>query len=435
MLLSLMRSGRFAPLFWCQFLSAFNDNFVRNMLAMLILFRMGQAHVGAYVTLAIGIFILPSIFASALGGELADSHDKALIARRIKLAEIAVQALAAVGYVLTSLPLLFAALFGLGIISALFGPIKYGILPDHLETRELTAGNALVEGATFFAILLGLIVGGLTAAEGRGVWSVVVQMMVVAFACWLTGRFIPSTSAAAPTLRPNPNLFASTLRSLRDLKRAPREWTGGIAVSWFWMTGAVALSLVPVAVKERAGGGVAVETAISALFAVGVALGSLTAAVWARGRIFLKPVAGAALGMSLFLFSLALTTRSSPGLGSNVSLGAFFSSPNGLGVGVSVLGLAAAGGLYVVPTFAAVQSWAGEDRRARVVAAVNILNSIFIVSGSLVTSALQAEGVSESGLLAGLGAVNAAVALWLLRAFSPNRLLRPHAPPAGVSLH
>ena len=164
---TLLRSRRFAPLFWCQFFSAFNDNFVRNMLAMLILFRIGADRAGALVTLAIGIFILPSIVLSALGGELADSHDKALIARRLKFAEIFVQMIAAAGFLFASLPLLYTALFGLGVIAALFGPIKYGILPDHLETAELPAGNALVEAATFLAILLGLSLGAGAADDRR----------------------------------------------------------------------------------------------------------------------------------------------------------------------------------------------------------------------------------------------------------------------------
>jgi hypothetical protein len=423
---TLMRSRRFAPLFWCQFLSAFNDNFVRNMLAMLILFRFGQAHAGAWVTLAIGIFILPSIFLSALGGEIADSHDKALIAQRLKLAEIFVQTIAAVGFLSSSRFLLFLALFGLGVLSALFGPIKYGILPDHLETRELTAGNALIEGATFLAILLGLVVGGLTATDGRQAWSVAAQLMAIAVACWATSQFIPSARPAAPDLRPARNILRSTIRSLRDLRATPREWRGGLAVSFFWMTGAIALSLTPIVVKDKAGGGVGAETAISALFAIGVAAGSLFAAALARGRIFVSAAPAAALGMALFLFDLAAASAGPAQSGPGLTLSAFVATPEGLRLGLDVIGLAAAGGLFVVPIFAAVQAWAGEDRRARVVAAVNILNSIFMVAGSLTVSALQAAGVGEPIMLAALGAINCGVAAWLYFGRTPK--LAPGAP-------
>jgi acyl-[acyl-carrier-protein]-phospholipid O-acyltransferase/long-chain-fatty-acid--[acyl-carrier-protein] ligase len=275
----LMISRRFAPLFWCQFLSAFNDNFVRQMLMILILFRFGGGDAGSKVTLAIGIFILPSMLLSALGGELADSHDKALVARRLKFAEIFVQLIAASGFYFSSLFLLYLSLFGLGIIAALFGPIKYGILPDHLRRDELVSGNALVEGATFAAIICGLIAGGFAATQERVAWSVVLQLAVVGLACWVAACFIRGTRTGAPGLKINPNILASTRDILRELKRDSRQWVGAAGVSWFWLVGAVALSLAPVVVKSRIGGGVEVETAINLFFAIGIAVGSLLAAI------------------------------------------------------------------------------------------------------------------------------------------------------------
>ena len=422
MFAGLMKSRRFAPLFWCQFFSAFNDNFVRNMLAMLILFRLGEEAAGSLITLAVGIFILPSIVLSGLGGEMADANDKALIARRLKFGEIFVQMVAAAGFVFGSLALLYAALFGLGVIAALFGPIKYGILPDHLETRELPTGNALIEGATFMAILLGLIVGGYAAAEGRSSGSVLVQLMVVAIACWLSSRWIPATGAAAPGLKVRANVFASTGSLVRELKTDDRLWAGGIAVSWFWMTGAVALALVPVVIRQRIGGGIDVETAISALFAIGIAIGSVLAAVLAHGRIMLLPVPLAGFAMAAFLLDLGFATMGLPKAAEEIALGAFLASPVGVRIAIDVACLAAAGGLFVVPAFSAVQAWAGEDRRARVVAGVNILNSLFIVGGSLTASALQSHfiGLSEPSLLIGLGVLN------LIAGFAWFRILPGH---------
>ncbi|HWG06434.1 MAG TPA: MFS transporter, partial [Beijerinckiaceae bacterium] len=241
MLFGLMRSRRFAPLFWCQFLSAFNDNCVRQMLALLVLFELGQKSAGSLITLAVGIFILPSLLLSALGGEIADSHDKAQIARVLKAAEIGVQAIAAVGFLMQSIVLLYTALFGLGTIAALFGPIKYGILPDHLETAELPSGNALIEGATFLAILLGLVGGGAIVAHAGAPWIVAAQLMIVALACWATSRFIPATGIGAPNLKVDRNIFGSTARLVHELGGDRRLRTGGIAVSWFWMSGAVSL--------------------------------------------------------------------------------------------------------------------------------------------------------------------------------------------------
>src|SRR5467141_406620 len=163
---SLMTTRRFAPLFWCQFFSAFNDNFLKNSLVFLILFTPSITDSGSLITLTAAVFIGPFFFLSGLGGEMADRFDKAIVAQRIKFAEIAVAAVAVVGFWFHSIPILFAALFMFGVIAALFGPIKYGILPDHLKREELPAGNALVEAATFMAILLGTIVASFTARDG-----------------------------------------------------------------------------------------------------------------------------------------------------------------------------------------------------------------------------------------------------------------------------
>jgi acyl-[acyl-carrier-protein]-phospholipid O-acyltransferase/long-chain-fatty-acid--[acyl-carrier-protein] ligase len=412
----LMTSRRFAPLFWCQFLSAFNDNFVRQMLVLLILFRFGGDAAGSKVTLAIGVFILPSMLLSALGGELADSNDKAFIARRLKFAEIFLQLVAAAGFCLSSLLLLYASLFGLGIIAALFGPIKYGILPDHLRREELVSGNALVEGATFAAIICGLIAGGFAAADGRAAWSVVLQLGLVGFACWGAACFIPKTSIGAPGLKVNPNLFASTLDILRELKCEDRQWVGGAAVSWFWLVGAVTLSLVPVIIKSRTGGGIEVETAINLVFAIGIAAGSLLAAILAHGRIRLAPAPFLLLGIAALLIDLGLTTAALPLATSQIGLVDFFGSAIGLHLLADILALSAAAGLFVVPVFAAVQAWAGEDRRARVIGAVNTLSAVYMVGGSLATTLLlNLGGLSESIALAILGLASILAALYLLR--------------------
>ena len=157
---SLLATRRFAGLFWCQFFSALNDNFLKNALVFLILFRLGAEAAGPLVSLAAATLMAPFFFLSALGGEIADRWDKAIVARRLKLVEIPVAGLAILGFVLHSIPVLFAALLGFGILAALFGPVKYGILPDQLDKGELPAGNALIETATFLAILLGTVIGG-----------------------------------------------------------------------------------------------------------------------------------------------------------------------------------------------------------------------------------------------------------------------------------
>jgi acyl-[acyl-carrier-protein]-phospholipid O-acyltransferase/long-chain-fatty-acid--[acyl-carrier-protein] ligase len=414
MLGALMRSRRFAPLFWCQFLSAFNDNFVRQMLVMMLLFRFGGGDVGSKVSLAVAIFVLPSILLSALGGEIADAHDKAAVARRLKFAEIFVQMIAAAGFIFLSPQLFYVAVFGLGIISALFGPIKYGILPDHLRREELVAGNALVEGATFAAIILGLIFGAYAAAQERSTMSVVLQLVVVALGCWGASLFIPSTKVGAPGLKVNPNLFASTRDILRELKRDDRQWTGGAAVSWFWLVGAVSLSLIPVMIKSRIGAGLEVETAINAFFAIGIAIGSLMVAFLANGRIRLRPAPYLLFAMSALLIDMGLAVRMLPEATREVGVMEFFTGGAGLHVALAILVFSAIAGLFVVPIFAAVQAWAGEDRRARVIGAVNTLNSIYMVAGSLATTLLlKLANLSEPDALIVLGLFNGLAAVYV----------------------
>jgi len=413
--LRLMAARRFAPLFWCQFLSAFNDNFVRNMLAMILLFRMEEKSAGPLITLAVGLFILPSLFLSALGGEMADALDKAMLARRLKGAEILVQALAAIAIVLESLPLLYLALFALGVIAALFGPIKYALLLDHLALDELTTGNALIEAATFVAIVLGLIIGAQAYDYVREPWTIGAQMMAIALACWLTSRFIPPAPSAVHDLRIRANIWASTRDLLAELRKDPAIWAGALAVSWFWMTGALALSLVPVMIKHRLGAGLDVETLVIALFAIGIGLGSVLAAVIAGGRILLMLIPLAGLAMAGSLIDLGMASLSLNPSAQELTLSGLITSPVALRLAFDICLLAIAGGLFVVPAFAAVQAWSQETRRARNVAGVNILTSLFIVGGTLVAASLQGPvlDLTESSLLIGLGLLNLLAAAYL----------------------
>jgi MFS family permease len=413
-LASLLRARRFAGLFWCQFFSVFNDNFVRNMFATLILFRLGETEAGPLITLAVSTFAAPSLFLSGLGGEMADAHDKAWLARRLKLAELGIQLVAATGLWFSSLPLLFTALFGLGVIAALFSPVKYGILPDLLAKEELLAGNALVEAATFIAIFLGLIAGGLSIM-GRTLEGTVLQLLAIAIACFAASLFIPPTRCAAPGLRANYNVFASTWAFLCEIAHDPILWTRSVAISWFWMSGAVAISLVPVLVRNKTGGGIEVETALTALFALGIGTGALAAAVIARGRIYLKLVPAAALGLAAFLIDLGVATFFLPAATVDVGLAEFFSSVAGIRIACDVVGLASSGGLFVVPLFTAIQADAPKERRARIVGGVNILNSAFMVLGALATAGLQSSrvGVPEPVLLATLGILSLAAAFYV----------------------
>src|SRR5215203_1408517 len=336
---SLMTSRRFAPLFWCQFFSAFNDNFLKNALVFLILFKVAGSNAEALVTLAGAVFIGPFLLLSGIGGELADRYDMAVIARRLKLAEIGAAGLAVLGFWLHALPVLFAALAAFGVIAALFGPIKYGILPVHLRRAELPAGNALVEAATFLAILLGTVAGGYAARGGGDPASFGGLVIGFAVLCWAASLLIPRTGEAAPDLRVDVNILRSTGALLRDLWADARLWRGGVIVSWFWLVGAVTLSILPPLVKNRLDATEEVVTVLLAVFSVGIAVGSGLASWLASGRIVLLPTAIGALLMGAFGLDLAYAVYHAAPSMPPVGARAFFARSDGLRVANVLAGL------------------------------------------------------------------------------------------------
>lgn len=412
MVMPLLLSRRFAPLFWCQFFAAFNDNFLKTSLVFLILFGADatQSGAAALITLAGGIFIAPFFLLSALGGQMADRYDKARVAQWLKFFEIAVAGIAAVGYARQSIVAMFVALGLFGVIAALFGPIKYGILPDHLPREKLPAANALIEGATFIAILTGTIVGGIAAHSGG---ARVFGLLVMGFslACWLSALRIPPTGEGAPHLKISSNIAASTAATLRHLRADRRLWWGAMVTSWFWLVGIIVLSLLPPLIKTLIGGNEDAVTAYLALFSIAVGLGSGLAAVLARGRIELRTTVAGALLIGVFALDLGMVTgAASPTLLAQAP-DIVLASPIGFRAAIDLAGLAIGGGLFIVPAFAAVQAWSDPDYRARTIAAVNVLNAAFMTAATVLVALLQQAGVTVAMLFLGIGIATFAVAV------------------------
>ena len=397
-------------MFWCQFFAAFNDNFLKTALVFLILFH-DHPDAEALITIASAIFIAPYFFLSGLGGELADRFDKARVAQVIKFAEMFVAGLAVWGYALQSLPVLFTALFGFGVLASLFGPMKYGILPDHLPREKLPAANALVEGATFVAILLGTIVGGMAAHNGGGPFAFAPLVIGFSLACWISALFIPASGQGAPQLKVHANIAASTALMIRHLRRDARLWWGAMVTSWFWLAGIVVLSLLPPLIKTLIGGDEATVTTYLAMFSIAVGCGSGLAATLARGRIVLTitVVGGVLLGM--FAIDIGLATWGAAPAAALRPPGVVFTSLLGIRTAIDLIGLAVAGGLFIVPAFAAVQAWSDPDYRARNVAAVNVINAAFMTGATVVVAILQKLGATVPMLFCGLGAATLLVAL------------------------
>ena len=401
MIKQLMSSRRFAPLFWAQFCSALNDNVLKNALVIMLLYGAVATHGDALVTVAGAVFIFPFFILSGLGGEMADKYVKGVVARRLKFVEIFAAVFAALGFFMHSVPLLFVALAMFGIVAALFGPVKYAMLPDQLTVGELATGNALVEGATFMAILIGTIAGGQLVSQTTHMGLVSLAVIGLAALSWGAASRIPHTAPSAPELPISKNPWTSTAHLLRSLYAEPRLWDGMIIVSWFWLAGAVVLSLLPALIKGVVGGTEGVVTLCLAVFAIGIAVGSLFAAQLShvRPNLALVPLGAIVMGVIGLDLAWAIGTTTA---GIDITPSNFITSWAGVHLLIDFALFAFGGGLFVVPSFAAVQAWSAPTERARVIAAGNILQAAFMVVGSLGVAGLQAAGLSIAWIFFGL---------------------------------
>jgi MFS family permease len=411
----LLVSRRFGPLFATQFLSAFNDNAVRNALVLMIAYRAdaaAQFSAQIMIPLAAGLFMLPFFLCSATAGQIADESDKASMVRLIKLIEIPVMLAAAGGVLAESATVLLALLFTMGIVAAFFGPLKYAILPDLLAPEELLLGNALVEAGTFIAILLGTIAGMLIATR-HGSAAVAGLIVAVALAAWAASWKIPRTTPAARRGAPRWNLLAATVRVTRQAAQEPGPFRSMLGISWFWLAGATYLSQFPAYVRFILGAEALVVTLFLTLFSVGIAFGSLLCNRLLAGRLSARCVPWGALGIALFSIDLWLASPP-PGAGELTTLAAFLGDPLHWRILADLFGIAASGGVFVVPLYALLQAMTEREHRARAIAANNIVNAAAMVISSAVTMALIAVGVSIPALflLTGSATLVVAVLFW-----------------------
>jgi 1-acyl-sn-glycerol-3-phosphate acyltransferase len=415
-MLALLRTRRFAPLFLTQLLGALNDNLFKA--ALVVMLTVGTAErtsisVETLVNLASALLILPFFLFSALAGTLADKLEKARLIRALKLIEVAVMLVAAAGFHLGSLPLLFGSLFLMGAQSAFFGPLKYAILPQHLEARELVGGNALVETGTFIAILAGTLVGGLIVAlDGIGVTAISATIVVIALLGWLASRHVPEASPSASHVVIDWNLARGTVRNLR-LARANRPaFRAILGASWFWFLGALLLAQLPLIATAAIGGDERTISVLLAVFSVGIGVGSVLCERLSRGRIELGLVAPASLALTILLFDLAGSVAAAPGDGQIP-----------LRLALDLLGLGLAGGVFVVPLYALMQERSASEERSRIVGANNIVNAAFMVGAAGFGIALSALGASAAHILAA-GAALSLVATCVTAALTRDFVMR-----------
>jgi hypothetical protein len=423
----LLGTRRFAPFFVTQFLGAFNDNLYKNALVVLLTFQavswttLGP---GLLANLAAGLFILPFFLFSATAGQLADKYDKARLARLTKLLEIVVMGVAALGFWWHSLSLLLLALFLMGLQSAIFGPVKYAILPQHLHADELIGGNAWVEAGTFVAILAGTLAGALLAGSSQATQWISAGSIAIAVLGYLASRAIPLAPAPVPELVVNLNPLTETCRNLR-FARADREvFLALIGISWFWLYGALFLAQFPAYGREVLGGSESAVTLLLATFTVGIGFGSMLCERLSGRHLELGLVPLGAIGLTLFGLDFAWATSNFAPFSASTAvvgqpLAVLLGQPAVWRVIFDLLMLGGFGGLFIVPLYALMQICSPVEQRARIVAANNILNAAFMVTGALTAAAALSAGLSLAALF-GLAAVGNGLVVLAIHRQSPT---------------
>ena len=409
----LLRTRRFLPLFLAQALGALNDNLFKNALVILVVFRSTDGAPGL-VALAGGLFILPYALFSAVAGQLADRLDKSRLIRATKGFELAIMALAALGFLIGSVPVLLAVLFGLGVQAAFFGPLKYGILPEHLHPDELLSGNALIEAGTFGAILAGTVLGGILIGLDDGPSWASAAGLAVAAGGFAAALAVPRSAPAAPGLRVGWNIPRETLALLRAARGNRPVWLSILGLSWFWTVGATFLTEFPVMAKQDFAGGTGVITLLLTGFAVGVGAGSILAGRLLHGEVSARHVPFAALLLTVFTWGFAALAGLPAAVGWNTPW-LMLASPAGLGALACLLGAAACGGVFSVPLYAIIQERSPGAGRARMIAANNVMNAMFMVVGAGAVTGLAWLGMRPAGILAVAGLLNLGVAAWIVR--------------------
>jgi 1-acyl-sn-glycerol-3-phosphate acyltransferase len=413
---ALLATRRFLPFFVTQFSGAFNDNVFRNALAVLIAFGATTGtslSSDTLINLSAALFILPFFLFSALAGQVADKFEKSRLIRGIKLLEILIMLAAAAAFLTGSTPALIFTLFLMGTQSTLFGPLKFGLLPQHLADSELVGGNALVESGTFLAILLGQIAGTVLIGSGAGGPALTgAALIAIAVVGWLASRAIPQAPAADPELRIRLNPFVSTWQMIEIARRDRTIFLAVLGISWFWFLGSVFLTQIPGYTRDYLGGGPPVVTLLLTLFSIGIGVGSLACERLSGHRIEIGLVPLGSIGLTVFGIDVFLARPDAVGL-SGLTIAEVMRMPGSVRVAIDLVLIGVFGGLYIVPLYAMVLQRSPSAERSRIIAANNILNALFVVAAAALAILVLGHGFTIPQLLLATAVLNALVAIYI----------------------
>ena len=403
------------PLFLTQFLGAFNDNFFKSALMMLITYRLGDAagvDSRILVNAAAGVFILPFFVFAPTASDLADKYDRSDLMRWVKFAEIVVMSGAALGFWLGNVWLLMVVLFLMGAQSAFFSPAKYSILPQHLYEEELIAGNGLIQMGTYLAILTGTIAGGLMILRENGIFWVGGLAVMIAALGWLFSMFIPPTKPIDPERKVSFRIVKRTAEMFREVYPMRRVFGSMLAISWFWLVGSVFLAQFPTYSRMILGADESVATSFLAIFSCGIGIGSMFCDSLLKGKVTSKYVPAAAYGIAIASVLLWYVSSRPPVPEGTPIIGAweFFTRPENFMITACLFMIAFCGGLYIVPLYAVMQTEAG-DKVSGVIACSNITDSLFMAGAAVGASIMISMGVSIPQLFLTMGPTTFVVGL------------------------
>jgi 1-acyl-sn-glycerol-3-phosphate acyltransferase len=423
---SLLTERRFGPFFWTQFLGAFNDNLFKTALLVVLTY---DALAWTTVSPALlnnlipGLFILPYVVFSATAGQIADKIEKGRLARMVKVLEIAIMGVAAVGWLTHTLWLLVAAIAGMGVHSTLFGPMKYAYLPQHLKAEELVGGNGVIEMGTFVGILLGEVMGAILAGHGAaGVQLVAFGTLAVAVLGLVTSWRIPASPAPAPNLKISANFVAESVRNLAFSKQNRTVFLSMLGNSWFWFYGAIVLSQFPLYAKDYLHGDHSVFVLLLTIFSLGIGTGSLLCEKMSGRKVEIGLVPFGAIGLSLFGIDLYFAslgyTNTTP-----VDFAGVLAQPGTIRILADILLLGMFGGFFIVPLFALIQTRCDPQHVSRTIAGMNILNALFMVASAGVAVFLIKRGFTIPEMFLTTALLNAVVAIYIF-SLVPEFLMR-----------
>ncbi len=403
--LGLLKRRRFVPLFATQFLGAFNDNLFKTSMVLFATYAIfnDPAREANFNALATGIAILPFFLFSAIAGQLADTHDKARIIRIVKTAELAIMAIGALGLLIAKsggtamgMTLMLLAVLCLGVHSTFFGPIKYAILPQHLDEDDVLGGTGLVEAGTYLAILMGTVIAGWISVEGAAI-----LVLAMAAIGWWTGRQVPPAPREGPPLTLDYNPFTSSWRLIRNTMHIPRLFLAICAISFFWTIGSVLIIIFPPLVKNVLTADERVASFVIAVFSIGVAIGSVIINTMLRGRISARysPISVILMGCFVILFSIEARHWTGASAGHFYDWKEFLAQPGATLVLATLLAIAILGGMFVVPLYAFLTTTVEKDQTARTVAANNVVNSGAMTIGAIAVLIITGFGVTPEDML------------------------------------